>query len=118
MQSGFRAEAARTGADNGKRERGIVLLLSKGDGIADGVANGILGCSPESVDAGNMDDAAKRQLARGRENRLPQRYRAVLAHLPEWLQAPTLLDRPGNAVRPEQPPRDDGRIYLFEFTGN
>ena len=57
-----------------------------------------------------MDNALERQLSRRGVNRSAKRNRAVPGQFPKRLITAPPLDRPGNALRQQEPPRNDVAI--------
>ena len=77
------------------------------DGVESGIADRLLGCPPEGVDAGDVDDPAEGQASGSRQHRLAKLKDAVAANFSERCVAAAFLDGSAYPLRQQQPPRDE-----------
>ena len=103
----LRVEAARPGPDQGEGDGHEVVVEGQLDRILDRFPDRPLGRPPEQVDPGDVDDRLERQAPRRCQDGPAQRDRPVPAKFTERSGAAPPLDRPGDALGEEQPPRDD-----------
>src|SRR5262245_47790821 len=83
------------------------VLVRQKQSARDRLANGCFGRAPKHAYAGNVDNALERQSTRTRKHRTAKGDWSDLTQLAKRLMASALLDRARNALRNEQPPRDN-----------
>ena len=107
FQCPLRRIAAHACANQWEGNRAVALLSGNPKCAADATTNHPLRRTPEQADASYVDDGAEGQPASAGLDRSAQRNWSVSSQLAERLVSGAALDGPVDALRQQQPSRDD-----------